>query len=228
MATVDEAIIIPAFSNELAVTTPGEVLAASMLDAAFVLLNQGIDGLSAEQALAYVVYHQAFTLTAGLSTYTVGTAGTLVSTARPERITGWTSYTAAGFRTGGQIISIEALHAQAKDPLGSLDSVLPQMVAADQAYPAINLEVFPKPAASPGTLALDYYSATAQFAARSTTVTLPSGYVDLLRTMLAVMLYPSYARVAGNTLEVISAAAQNAKGRVVTKNAAILGIGQAA
>lgn len=226
-ATVSADIITPAFLD-LAVIQPGGAPSNSMRDAAFLLLNQQIDALSTEWVTAYVVYHQAFTLTAGTTNYTVGTAGTLASTARPIRITGWTSYTTQGFRNGGQIMSFEALHAAAKDNTGSLDAVLAQMVAADQAYPAINIEVFPAPAASPGTLRLDYYSPLTQFAAVGDAVALPDGYIQMLRTMLAVQLYPQYARVGGNTLEVLGAAAKNAKDQIAAKNAAILGLQQQA
>lgn len=225
MATVTQAIIVPAF-QDLGVVRPGASITTALSDAALIVLNQGIDGLSAEQAMANVLYHQSFTLTAGTSVYTVGTAGTLVSTARPVRITGWQSKS-GDFKNGGQCVSFEKLHEQQKDNLG-MRSVLAEMVAADFAYPAINLEVWPTPDASPGNLILDYYSPLAQFAAVGDTVTLPDGYVQLLRTQLAKDLYPQYARVGGNNKEDIFAAWQNAKSQIATKNSAILSLVQQA
>lgn len=223
--TVVDQIIYPAF-QDLGVIEVGATISSTIRDAAFDLLNRGIDGLSAEQVISQACYHQQFVLTAGLVNYTLGTTGSLVTAARPVRATGWSS-SYLNFRNGGSMLSIEALHEKVKDQLGSAAYLLTD-VGADQNYPNINLRVFPVPAIAIA-LEVDFYSLIAQFATvNDATTGLPDGYVQLYRTMLALALYGQYARVAKQSLEFIAGQYQSAKSQIVTKNAAILGIGQAA
>lgn len=222
---VNDQIIVKAF-EDLGVIEAGATISTTVRDDAFDYLNQGLDSLSAEQVITQVCYHQQFSLTAGVVSYTLGTAGSLVSTVRPVRVTGWSS-SYLTFRNGGEILSIEAFHAKVKDQLGSTGYLLSD-VGSDQNYPSINLRVFPVPAVAV-VAEFDYYGALTPFPLVTTTVTgLPDGYIKMLRTMLALDLYPRYGRLGNQTLEAIAAAAQRAKAAIVTKNAAILGLQQAA
>ncbi len=225
MATVLEAIIKPAFIS-LGVSQPGDTLDTVYYTDAFQTLQQLMSGWSVEQVMSYVVYHQGFTLAAGTQAYTVGTGGTLVSTALPIRVTGWQSVS-GNFSNGGKIMSFEEFHATVKDGLASR-SVLASAVCADQATPSINIRVHPTPDTSPATLFLDYYAAIPAFATTGDTVALPSGWEQALRFNLAVALSSTYARVSQARLEEIASSAQNAKAAIVQKNAAIMGLQQAA
>lgn len=224
MATTVTNIIDMAF-NDLGVTMPGETVSAGISGAAFLVFQQLMASLSVEQVMNYVFYHQIFTLTAGTSGYTVGTAGSLTATANPQRITGWQSVS-GNFRNGGPIISFEQFHATVKDPIASR-SILAQVVAADQLYPSINILVWPTPDTSPANLQLDYYASLPTYSAVGDTVTLPDGWILMLHYQLALMLAPQYARVGG-VPESLAADAQNAKAAIAAKNAAIIGLTQQA
>lgn len=205
---------------------PGATITTTMRDAAFLILQQMISSLSNEQAMNYVAYHQGFTMVAGTSTYTVGASGgTLTSTARPVRITGWQSVS-GNYRNGGKIMGWDEFHATVKDPLATA-SVLAGAVAADQGYPVINIVVFPTPAATPGTLYLDYYSPLTAPAAVGDAVTLPDGWDEMLHFNLAIALAPQYAR-GGEASKILAAMAANTKDAIAAKNAAAIGLVQQA
>lgn len=223
MATLVSDIIDQAFID-LGVIQPGETITAAMLANAFLVLKQMYSGWSADRLMAYLIYHQAFTLVAGTSKYTVGTTGSLVATARPVAITGWQS-AIGNISTGGVVMNFDEFRAKYQNLTGKR-SQLAEAVAADFLFPNINIEVYPTPDTSPGTLTLDYYSPLVEFAATSTSLTLPDGYEAALHTNLALALAPQYARVGGVTPELLKAA-QDAKAFIVQKNAAILGLSQA-
>jgi hypothetical protein len=119
------------------------------------------------------------------------------------------------------VISFDQFASEVSDPMSST-SVLANTVAADGSFPNINIKVFPVPAAAPGTLWLDYWSAIAQFITVGDTLNLPAGWQDALHFNLAVRLYPQYAR-AGGIDPVLAANAQSSKGALVALNAQILG-----
>ena len=224
MAFLVSELITEAFTH-LGVITPSESISTDQQTNAFLVLKQMYSGWSADRLMAYLIYHQAFTLIAGTNKYTVGTAGSLVSTARPVAITGWDSRS-GNFSTGGTVMSFEEFRAKYQNPTAKR-SVLVEAVAADFLYPAINIEVYPTPDTSPGTLTLDYYSPLIEFAAVGTDIAaLPDGFHQALAYNLAVALAPQYARVGGVTPELASMA-QNSKAMIAQKNAAILGLNQA-
>ncbi len=214
---IDEAFI------DLGVIQPGETISSSMLQNAFLMLKQMVSSLSTERAMNYVAQHQTFTLAAGTSIYTVGTAGSLASVAQAIMITAWNA-SFGNFSTGGQIISFDEFRAKTLNATARR-SILPELVAADQAFPNINLEVFPPPDVNPGTLRLDYFSPIPVFASTATSLTLPDGWELMLHSNLAVKLAPQYARTSGITPE-LAALAQNSKEAIMQKNAAILGLTQ--
>ena len=220
MALVSD-IIAQAFLD-LGVIQPGETVSSDMQANAFVVLNQMISNWSVDQALAYLNVHQAFTLTAGTATYTVGTAGTLSTSARPLRVVSWKSQS-GNFANGGPCLSFDEFRAKQQN-LTAKRSVLAEMVAADASYPSINIEVFPVPDTSPGTLTLEFWTPVVAFASVGTTVTLPDGWEAAIHFNLAVQLAPQYARQTGITQE-LAANAQNTLNALKAKNAAILGIG---
>lgn len=222
MSTFVSDIIQEAFLD-LAVVQPGETISATMQAAAFLVLQQMYASWGAEQLMAYSIHHDSFTLTAGTTNYTLGPSGSLATFARPARVTGWSS-SSGNFKNGGPISSFEQLHAVAKGQTGKR-SVLAEMVAADGAFPFINIEVFPTPDASPGALRLDFYAYLESLGTVSPLI-LPDGWEAALHFNLAIALYPQYARVGSGAIEALAANAQNSKGIIVRRNAEILGMQQ--
>ncbi len=218
--------LISAAFVEIAYIRPGATITTTMRDAAFLQLQQLMSSWSDEQVMAYVVYHQVFTLVAGTPLYTVGTGGTLVATARPIAITSAASVLSNQRKTV-QVMSWDQFDKEVDDPLASR-SIYAAKLAADQAYPSINIRVWPTPDTSPATLELNYYSQLPAYTAVSDTVTLPEGYERALRLGLALELGPQYGRQGGQIPEILATNAANAKQAIAAKNASILGLQPAA
>lgn len=230
MATVQAAIIEPALIS-LGYIRAGATPTAAILANALVMLQQLMTSWSAEQPMAYVNYHQIFPsgaggVVAGTATYTLGTGGTMVATARPIRITSAVS-ASGNQRIPVQIMSWDQFNAEVQDELSSR-SVFCKKLAADQSFPAINIRLWPMPDTSPATLELDYYSPLPAYTLVGDTVTLPEGWEVALSFNLAVILYGQYSRPGGATLEWLASQASNFKNAIAQKNAAILGLTPAA
>ena len=224
MATLVSDVINVAF-NDLGVTRPGETVSSAIQAAAFYILQQRWALMSLEKLFTTAWYHQGFTLTAGVESYTVGTGGSLTATADPIGITAWRSES-GNFKNGGSILSFEALDNLAKDAVGT-QTVLAQAVAADGAIPSKNIKVWPTPAAGPGTLFLDYWGKMTQFATVGDSLNFGLGYEDFLHNDLAIALYPQYARTGAVSLQALGTNRQNALDIITRLNAGILGMQQA-
>lgn len=218
MATLVSDIITEAFLD-LAAIDPGVAITTAEQTDAFLRLNQLIASWSTEQFTVFGATHTALTVTAGTGTYTVGTGGTLVTAARPVRITGAQSVSGS-FRQSVEVISWDEFASRISDPIGAT-SVIPKVMAADQGFPSINIKLFPTPAASPGTLWLDYWVAITAFATVGDTVTLPPGYERALHLGLAVELYPQYSKKAD--FAALKGMADAAKNSLMQLNMQILG-----
>jgi hypothetical protein len=216
---INEAIL------DLAGIAPGESLTTAELNDAFARLNAMIASWSTEGLTVPYFSHTAFTITQGVSVYTLGTGGSLVTTARPMRVSGASSVS-GNFRSAMKVVGFDQFAAEVGDPIAS-STVLAKVLAADGSSPSINLRVFPVPATSPGTLWLDYWMELAQFATTGDSVTLPDEFVDALHFNLAVRLYPQYARAGGIPPE-LAANAQSTKQALVARNSAIQGLDQQA
>ncbi len=110
---------------------------------------------------------------------------------------------------------LQALTFSFPSPTLELSSV-PLFLAADTAYPLINVGVFPAPAYA-GSLELSYWTPLTEFASLSGTLTLPEGWEDFLHFDLAVALHPRYGRESVK-VETLAANAQNAKAKIVDLN----------
>jgi hypothetical protein len=201
--------------------TVGRTISVPEQTDAFMRLNQLLDEWSTEQLLVPSPVHQSFTLVAGTTIYTLGVAGTLVTAAKPIRVTGAASMV-GNFRAAVKVVSWDAFDAEIEDRLATL-SQLAKVLAADGASPNINLQVFPVPAPSPGTLWLDYWAALAQFATVGDTLAMPVGFQNALHYGLALKLHPLYARPGATSIDYIAAQASASKAKLSELNAAILG-----
>jgi hypothetical protein len=218
VATLVSDLIIESFLD-LAAIDPGVGITSTEQADAFLRLNQLIASWSTEQFSVFGATHSALTVTAGTATYTVGPGGTLVTAARPVRITGAAGISGA-FRSPAKVVSFDDFAAQVSDPYGET-AIMPKIIAADQGFPSINIKIFPTPAASPATLWLDYWIAIAAFATVGDTVTLPPGYERALHLGLAVELWPQYPKQSD--FQVLKGMADDAKNSLMQLNAQILG-----
>lgn len=208
---------------DLGTIQPGEGITSDMRSNAFTVLNAMIGNWSAERTVTNSMNRQQFNLTAGVWIYAVGLFGSLASAGRPMRITSWNS-SSGNFSTGGRCISFEEFRAKTLNATART-SILPELIATDENYPNINLEVFPTPAVNPGILTLDFWTPFTPFAAVGDTVIFAVEYIAALHFNLAVALSPQYARTNGITSE-LAANAQNSKQVIMQKNAEILGLTQ--
>jgi hypothetical protein len=220
MATLVSDLITEAFID-LGEITPGRTINTLEQADAFLRLNQMLAQWSREQLTVYTVEHDVLALTAGTNLYTVGTGGTLVSTANPVRITGASSVS-GNFRQSMRVMSFERFAVEIEDDLSSA-SILAKVLAADIAYPKINVRVHPMPAPNPGNLLLDYWAALSAFVTVGDTVSLPPGFEEALHFNLALRLYPGYVNAGTPSLAVIEGLARSSKAAIIELNAQVLG-----
>lgn len=211
--------------EDLGVIRAGETPSTALNNSAFLVAQQRWALNCAEKTFGTQWYHQAFTLTAGTSVYTVGTGGTLVATADPIQIVSWRS-ASGSFESAGDVISFEEFDQKWQNPNGE-SAVLVKAVAADGSVPSKIIRVAPIPAASPGSLILTYYALMAQPSIITDATPTAPGYRDFLHNDLAIALYPRYARAGAQSLQALAANRQNALGIITALNARIQGLQQA-
>lgn len=214
-------IINQAFES-VGVIRPGETITGALQASAFLAMQQWWEAVTIDRVFSNAVYHQTFALSAGVSAYTVGTGGTLASTANPTAITAATSVS-GNFRNACKVVSFEEFDTTVSDPLAT-SSVLAEVVAADQAWPSKNIRVFPTPAAAPGSLILEYTGQMTQFAAVTDVLAFAPGYANFLHWGLAELLYPRYARTGAMSLQAIQKNVADARNFIMSNHARILGL----
>jgi hypothetical protein len=170
--------------------------------------------------MSYAQYHQSLTLTATNPTYTFGTGGTLTATATPVQIYGAQSVQ-GNFRSPIKIMSFAEFDASIEDPVSTL-SVFAKVLAVDNAYPSMNLRVWPTPAASPASLFLDYYGVLTAFATLGGAVTLSPAYELAIGYNFAASLVPQYG-IRGRDYSALIAMAESSKMRIQALNNKLMG-----
>jgi hypothetical protein len=200
--------------------TVGRTIAVPEQTDAFMRINQLLDEWSAEQLMVPTAAHVGYVLTPGTIDYTLGVGAAFVTATQPIRVFG-AAATYGNFRSGVKVMSFERFDAEISDPLSKVAN-LTKFLAADGSSPFINLRVHPVPAATAGTLWLDYWMALTQFATVGDTVNMPVGFQSALHWGLALKLHPLYARPGAASLEYIAAQAAASKAKLAELNAAIL------
>ena len=202
---------------DLAVIQPGEVIpaAGTMQTDAFLRLQQMIASLSTEGATVQNEVLQSFNLLPFTPNYLLGVGGTWGTSARPQRVVAWSAFS-GNFRSGGMPLSFTEFYDQAKDTNGST-ATIPTVLAADTAYPLLNVQVFPTPGQAPGTVQVKYWVPIGAPVSVDDVVNLPPGFEDMLHFNLAVRLYSQYARAGGIPPE-LAANAQNTKAVIIAQN----------
>jgi hypothetical protein len=155
---------------------------ATQLANGLIVLNGLVDEWNSESQTLYQEQEETFTLT-GATSYTIGSAGTF-NTVRPEKII------SAFYRLGG--IDYPPLTLTPKINWDVIQQKTtpgyPEALWYDEAYPLGVIHLWPNPTS--GTLVLSTLKQLTEFAATSTTVSLPPGYRDALTYNFAVRYSP--------------------------------------
>jgi hypothetical protein len=179
MATAAD--IINGALDILGVTEEGQSGTTTQLAIGLVKLNDLIDSWNSERLTLFQEYEETFTLTTA-SQYTIG-SGQTFNTTRPERI-----ISALYKQTGGtDYYGIKILTSKIEwDRLSQRTiSDFPSYLWYDNAYPNGTINIYPQQA---GSLVLTTIRQLPEFAATSTTVSLPPGYRKALKYNLAIDL----------------------------------------
>jgi len=226
MPTTTISALVHLAAEDLGVITPGETLSAALLANGTTRLKDLYASWALEELMAVPLHMTSTAVIAGTTDYTFGIGGTLSSVGvAPIKITGWQSRS-GNFKNGGVPISFAKFNEAVKDNLAT-SAQLVQYLAADSGGPynndtkLINVRIWPTPAASPGSLAIDYLSYADQIV---DPLTLPAGWVAALRTNLALDWAPQFAREGGKVPEALAANALNRKLAIMQLNASILGL----
>lgn len=218
MATVQDAIINPAL-QDIGALAQGETPSTTETAQALIALNQILSSWSLERRTVYTQKHGAFTITAGVNIYTMGSGGTWNTTARPVRITAAFSYfgtAPAVFQQGCEVMPMAEYTRSIVNGQG-VTAVLPTKLGVDSAAPLVNVHVWPNPSTT-ATIDVHYWEPLTAFAAESDTVNFPvPGFDMALRLELALMLGPSFGAPL-DKLQAVMKMAEIAKSRISAAN----------
>ena len=154
-------------------------------------LNRFLDRLAADKLSIYSVVRTTATLTASQASFTVGPAGN-VNMARPIFLDHVNFIdTSLDPDTEFQLPMLTE-DAYAEIVLKAQTSTYPQAAYYSSTYPTGTLIPWPIPTSATLLWAVYAWTAVPQFAALSTSVSLPPSYEEMLVTNLALLLCPSY------------------------------------
>ena len=223
-------LITQAFLDIDAIMVGESITTAEQADA-FARLNQLVSSLSTEGAMVFNQVMQSFPLQNGITAYQLGSGGTFPTNGglRAQKVTAWRAVLGDMVK-GGPVLPMDEFGAAAAAANQSLAELavrsalegltsnvnsplvapIPSVVGADTNYPLINVRVAPAPSNAGGQIELAYWTPIAAFGAVGDVINLPPGYELMLRSNLAVQLYPIYPRQGGID-PVLAATAQNSK-----------------
>ena len=185
--------LIESALTEIGVRAAGETLPADEASDGLVSLNRMIDQWAAERLTIHTVTRTTWTITASDGQYTVGT-GANVNVARPVYVDHVNFLdTATDPDTEYPLVPFTE-DAWAGVRLKAATAVYPSNYYYNPTHPTGTLDLWPVPTSTTLTGAFYAPTAVAQFAALTTSVSLPPGYERALLKNLAVELLPSYGR----------------------------------
>lgn len=195
MATVLDALIEPAL-KELGVLGASETATAGEAADALAALNRMVDAWPAETLLnvSFKEPTKTFTMTASVATYGVGPTGGVVLTVRPPTIAHVTVIDTAATPDIEYPLTELTDDQWAAIPQKLLTSTMPQAWYYNPTFPDGTLHLYPVPTGANLQGAIYAQDPTVVFAATSTTVSLPPGYLRMIVKNLALELAPSYGR----------------------------------
>lgn len=191
MSTVEDSLINPALMD-IGALAQGETAATSESDQALIALNQILSSWSLERRFVHTHKQENFTLSVGVSAYTMGSGGTWSTSARPVGVTGIMA-TSGAFQQGLDVMPMADFRASIRNGQG-VTAVLPSKAGVDTAGTLVNIEVWPPPSTT-ATVRVSSWQPLTEFAAITDTVSFPvPGYQAALRAELAITLAPSFGR----------------------------------
>jgi hypothetical protein len=216
----------------------GESITAAIQTDAFARLNPILDHLSAEGLVVPNQVMQSFSLLPNTPSYTLGSGGTFSTSGglRALKVTAWRAVNGAMAKSGRVLsmpefgeqipllqkqlseLNVQALtEGQIAAFPTTITAPIPSLVGADTSYPLINLRVFPAPSFAPGQIELAYLTPLVNFVTKDDTISLPQGWIVLLRSALAKDVFAQYGRAGSK--DVIWDNYSRAKQALVTENA---------
>lgn len=204
--------IIEGAMKILGAIASGESASASEISEGLDTLNELIESLSTESLIIQAITKETFTCTPNRQVHTLGPGGDF-DTDRPidiKRII-YQDPANAGFELPIKIRQF-AEYAEFVDKL--VDSTIPYEVYIETGYPLMNLYFWPVP--SNASKAVIWSEKIIQsFASASTDVSLPPGYLRMLKYNLAMELAPEFGlSMTPEAMEI----AMSSKGNVKRKN----------
>ena len=180
--------------EDLGVLGSAETMESGDLQTCFKSLNQLMDQWASERLTIYTITRTTWTIVSGTGGYTVGTGGT-VNRARPTYIQH------VNFIDTSPAPDVEIQLAPLTDDewsrvsLKALTSTLPTSWYYNPTYPTGTLELWPVPTSSTLQGAIYAPTAATQFAATSTSVSLPPGYERMIVKNLALEVAAKFGAV---------------------------------
>lgn len=192
MATVQG--LIESALKEIGVLASGETGTAADFSDGFVRLNRYLDRLATENLTIYSITRTTATLTASQASFTVGTGGN-INIMRPVKIERVNFIdTSLDPDTEFQLPPLLTELQYESITLKALTAVYPQAAYWNPTYPLGTLIPWPIPTSATLLWAIYAWTAVPQFAALSTTVSLPPAYEEALVMNLALLLCPAYEK----------------------------------
>lgn len=194
----------------------GETATAAEAADALTVLNQMLDGWSADRLTVFALSRQLFTLTAGKQAYTMGIGGDF-NVPRPSKI----QYASIiSNQNPAQPLELEMdmlTPAEWEDVrVKNITSSLPRRLYDDGGFPFRTLNFWPIPDNSSVQTAVYTWNSLQQFADLVTDYTFPPGYLEAIKYNLAVRLAAEWP---GNLNQMTVALAQTSLAKIKSFNA---------
>jgi hypothetical protein len=173
---------------ELGVIAEDEVPTAPQANTAFRQLNRMLGQWNIQGLATYAIDRNLLPLTAGIGSYTLGSAGTW-DIPRPNKITeAYFRETSSGLELPMVVLTDEQYHAiRLKETPGSYT----RWLYSNRAFPLSTVTVYPTPDVN-NEVALYTWNKLVGFATLDTDRTYPDGYEEAITLNLAVRMAPSY------------------------------------
>lgn len=168
----------------------GESPTSAESNDALTALNQMIDLWSTQRLMVYSTVSESFTLTGGKQSYTWGTGGDFNS-ARPQGIDVATIQFSSGSTTSELPIEIITEEEWAEIRVKNVQTSVPRNLYFVASYPMATVYLWPIPSTS-NSLNTWSWKPLSSFSGLTTTITLPPGYAEALKTNLAIRLAPEF------------------------------------
>lgn len=179
----------------LGVLAQGETPAASDADDGLRALNAMVELWDNEKLMLYTLTNNLFTLTSGVSSYTLGPVSSgatweCTNITRPLIV----DKVSAFIRQGSTDTNIEYYsNSRYNDIAGKSDPGFPDKWTCDWNYPIATVRVYPTPSESGLYFGLTESKSLTRFNNLTDSIVLPNGYEQALTYNLAVELAPEYS-----------------------------------